>query len=74
MPVLTRWQPLRISGRLIEHALASEACGRPHGARPARLVRPRAAERIPLAVSAPDSAPILAYTGLASSLPELIAR
>jgi chromosome partitioning protein len=75
MPVLTRWQPLRISSRLIEHALAVE------GFRPAVRVPARSAlfasatvACVPLAVTARDSAPILAYDLLAERITEVIAR
>lgn len=75
VPVLTRWQPLRISSRLIEQALVVDSL------RPAVRVAARsalfasaAAARVPLAVTAPDSAPILAYTLLAERIREVIAR
>jgi chromosome partitioning protein len=75
LPVLTRWQPLRISSRLIEQALAGE------NLRPAVRVQARAAlfasaaaAGVPLAVIASDSAPILAYDLLAERITEVIAR
>jgi chromosome partitioning protein len=75
MPVLTRWQPLRISSRLIEHALVIESL-RPIVRVPARpaLFASAAAAGVPLAVTAPDSAPILAYNLLAERITEVIAR
>ena len=75
MPVLTRWQPLRISSRLIEQALMVESL-RPVIRVPARsaLFASAAATRVPLAVTAPDSAPILAYDLLAERITEGIAR
>ena len=75
MPVLTRWQPLRISSRLIERALVVENL-RPAVRVPARsaLFAGAAAARAPLAVTAPDSAPILAYDLLAERITEAIAR
>jgi chromosome partitioning protein len=75
MPVLTRWQPLRISSRLIEQALVVENL-RPAVRVPARsaLFARAAAARVPLAVTAPDSAPILAYDLLAERITEAIAR
>jgi chromosome partitioning protein len=75
MPVLTRWQPLRISGRLIEQALLVENL-QPAVRVPARsaLFAAAAAARVPLAITAPDSAPILAYDLLAERITEAIAR
>jgi chromosome partitioning protein len=75
MPVLTRWQPLRISSRVIEQALVRENL-RPAARVPARsaLFASAAAARVPLAVTAPDSAPILAYSRLAERITEAIAR
>jgi chromosome partitioning protein len=75
MPVVTRWQPLRISSRLIEQALVVESL-RPAVRVPARsaLFASAAAARVPLAVTAPDSGPILAYNLLAERITELIAR
>jgi chromosome partitioning protein len=74
-PVLTRWQPPRISSRLIEHALVIESL-RPIVRVPARsaLFASAAAARVPLAITAPDSAPILAYDLLAERIIEVIAR
>jgi hypothetical protein len=75
VPILTRWLPLRISSRLIERALVVEtmqpAIRVP--ARPALFAR-AAAARVPLVVTAPDSAPILAYDVLAGGITEAIAR
>jgi ParB family transcriptional regulator, chromosome partitioning protein len=61
MPILTRWQPLRISSRLVEQSLQLESL-RPAARVPARsaLFASAATARVPLALSAPDSAPILA--------------
>ena len=75
MPILTRWQPLRISSRLIEQSLVVENL-RPAVRVPARsaLFAGAAATRVPLAVNAPDSAPILAYDMLAERITEVIAR
>lgn len=75
MAVLTRWQPLRISSRLIEQALEVEGL-RPAVRVPARsaLFARAAAAQVPLAVTAPDSAPILAYDLLAERITEAIAR
>ena len=75
VPVLTRFQPLRISSRLIEHALVIESL-RPAVRVPARsaLFASAAAACVPLAVTAPDSAPVLAYALLAERITEVIAR
>lgn len=75
MPILTRWQPLRISSRLTEQALVIESL-RPLVRVPARsaLFASAAAARAPLAITAPDSAPILAYDLLAERITEVIAR
>ena len=75
MPILTRWQPLRISSRLIEQALVVENL-RPIVRVPARsaLFAGAAAARVPLAVTARDSAPILVYDLLAERITEAIAR
>ena len=75
MPILTRWHPLRISSRLIDQALVVESL-RPVVRVPARsaLFAGAAAARVPLAVSAPDSAPILAYDLLAGRIMEAIAQ
>jgi chromosome partitioning protein len=75
MPVLTRWQPLRISSRLIEQALVLESL-QPAVRVPARsaLFAGAAAAHVPLAVTAPYSAPILAYDLLAERITGVIAR
>ena len=75
MSVLTRWHPLRISSRQIEHALVVESL-RPAVRVPARsaLFASAAASRAPLAVTAADSGPILAYDLLAERIIEVIAR
>jgi hypothetical protein len=74
MPILTRWQPLRIS-RLIEQSLLLESL-QPAVRVPARsaLFASAAAARVPLAVSAPDSAPSLAYELLAKRITEVTVR
>jgi chromosome partitioning protein len=73
--ILTRWAPLRISSRTIERALVCE------GLAPAIRVAARsalfaraAADRIPLAVSDPDSSPVIAYDHLADQLTAVSAR
>ena len=60
--IQTRWAPQRISSRTIEHALVREGLA-PAVRIPAHsalFVRP-AADRVPLAVSDPDSSPAIAY-------------
>jgi len=73
--VLTRWQPLRVSSRRIEEALEADGL-RPEGRIPARaaLIAHAAADRVPLAVTQPDSSPVSAYRRLASRLEVVIAR
>ena len=73
--VLTRWQPHRISGRSIEDALIRA------GLAPVARIRSRsaavaraAANRVPLAVSDPDSTVTLAYRRLAGELAGISAR
>jgi chromosome partitioning protein len=75
MPILTRWQPLRISSRLIERSLVGESL-QPAVRVPAgsALFARAAAARLPLAVTAPDSAAILAYDVLAERIAEVTAR
>ena len=75
MAILTRWQPLRISSRLIVQSLLRESL-RPAVRVPARsaLFASAAAACVPLAVTAPDSASILAYGRLAERITETIAR
>jgi chromosome partitioning protein len=70
--LLTRWQPRRISSRETEDALIGEGLA-PLGRIPSRsaLIARAAARRVPLAVSAPDSSPALAYTHLAQALLEV---
>jgi chromosome partitioning protein len=70
--LLTRWQPRRISSRETEYALIGEGLA-PFGRIPSRsaLIAWAAARRVPLAVSAPDSSPALAYTRLAQALLEV---
>ena len=73
--VLTRWQPWRISSRAIEDALVGE--GLVPGVRiPARsaLFARVAADRMPLAVSDPDSSPAITYRHLAERLAAVSAR
>ena len=75
IPILTRWQPLRISSRLMEQSLARENL-QPAVRVPARSApfAAAAAACVPLAVTSPDSSPILAYTALADEITEAIAR
>ena len=62
LSVLTRWAPLRLSGRGIEHALAESGLA-PRTRIPSRsaAITQAAADRVPLAISAPDGAVTLAY-------------
>ncbi len=73
--ILTRWQPLRISSRIIEHGLVCEGLT-PAVRIPARsaLLARAAADRVPLAVSASDSSPAIAYHHLAEQLAAVSAR
>ncbi len=73
--VLTRWQPWRISSRAIEDALVYEGLV-PATRIPARsaLFARAAADRVPLAVSDPDSSPAIAYSHLAEQLAAVNAR
>ena len=73
--VLTRWQPLRVSGRRIEDALIGEDL-RPVGRIPARAALfARAAEMgVPLAICQPDCSPVSAYRALAGALEVVSAR
>jgi chromosome partitioning protein len=73
--VLTRWQPWRISSRTIEDALVCEGLV-PAVRIPARsaLLARAAADRVPLAVSDPDSSPAIAYRHLAEQLAAVNAR
>jgi len=71
--VLIRWQPQRVSSRQIEDALKRA------GLTPTVRLRARsaavaraAAERVPLALSAPDSALTLAYTSLTDELTRVL--
>jgi chromosome partitioning protein len=75
IPVLTRWQPHRVSSRRIETALISGELS-PVEWIPLRsaAVARAAAERVPLAVGAPDSAVALAYRRLAEHLAGVITR
>ncbi len=73
--VLTRWQPWRISSRTIEEALECEGMT-PAARIPARsaLFARAAADRVPLAVSDPDSSPAIVYRHLAEQLVAVNAR
>jgi chromosome partitioning protein len=73
--LLTRWQRHRISSREMEDALIAEGLA-PVGRIPARsaLISLAAARRVPIALSAPDSAPAVAYASLAELLLEVSAR
>jgi chromosome partitioning protein len=73
--LLTRWQPWRISSRAIEDSLVCEGL-RPAVRIPARsaLFTRAAADRVPLAVSHPDSSPAIAYRHLAEQLAVVNAR
>ena len=73
--LLIRWQRQRISSRVMEDALINEALA-PVARIPARsaLVARAAANRIPLALSDPDSSPALAYERLADALEAVGAR
>jgi chromosome partitioning protein len=67
--ILTRWQQWRISSRTIEHALVCEGLA-PVVRIPARsaLLARAAADRVPLAISDPDSSPAIAYHHLTEQL------
>jgi len=67
--VMTRWRPQRISSRMIEETLVCEDLT-PAARIPARsaLVARAAADRVPLAISSPDSSPAIAYRLLAEQL------
>jgi len=73
--ILTRWAPQRISSRAIEGALVHETLT-PAVRIPARsaLFARAAANRVPLAVSDPDSSPAIAYHQLAEQLMAVSAR
>lgn len=73
--LLTRWQRRRISSREMEDALIAEGLA-PVGRIPSRsaLVSWVAARRVPVTLSAPDSAPAVAYASLAELLVEVSAR
>jgi chromosome partitioning protein len=75
IPILTRWTPLRISCRAIEDALVREDLA-PAVRIPARsaLFARAAANRVPVAVSDPDSSPAIGYFALAEQLTEVSAR
>jgi chromosome partitioning protein len=72
--LLTRWQRHRISSREMEGALVAEGLA-PVGRIPSRsaLISRAAARRVPVAISAPDSAPAVAYMSLVELLVEVIA-
>jgi chromosome partitioning protein len=67
--ILTRWAPHRVSSRTIEHALVREGLA-PAIRIPARsaLFARAAADRVPLAVSDPDSSPAIAYHQLTEQM------
>jgi chromosome partitioning protein len=73
--LLTRWQRHRISSREMEDALIAEGL-EPVGRIPLRsaLISRAAARRVPVALSAPDSTPALAYASLVELLVEVSAR
>ncbi|MGO9792052.1 MAG: hypothetical protein ACLP8S_21890 [Solirubrobacteraceae bacterium] len=73
--VLTRWAPLRISSRATWHALVREGMA-PAARIPARsaLLTRAATAGVPLAVSDPDSAPVIAYHELAVQLAAVSTR
>ena len=73
--ILTRWAPQRISSRAIEGALVREDLA-PAVRIPARsaLFARAATDRVPLAVSDPDSSPAIAYQELAEQLTAVSAR
>ena len=73
--ILTRWAPQRISSRTIEHALVCEGLA-PAIRIPARsaLFARAAADRVPLAVSDPESSPAIAYRLLAEQMRAVSAR
>ncbi len=73
--LLTRWQRHRISSREMENALIAEGLA-PVARIPSRsaLISRAAARRVPVAVSAPDSSPAVAYALLAEMLMEVSAR
>ena len=73
--ILTRWQQSRISSRTIEHALACDGLA-PAVRIPARsaLLARAAADRVPLAISDPDSSPAIAYHHLTEQLTTVNAR
>jgi chromosome partitioning protein len=75
LPLLTRWQPYRVSSRRIEEALI-EANLAPFARIRSRsaAVASAAAARVPLAVSAPDSSAALAYLRLVERLEGVSAR
>jgi hypothetical protein len=67
--LLTRWQRHRISSREMEDALIAEALA-PVARIPSRsaLISRAAARRVPVALSAPDSSPAVAYASLTDTL------
>jgi len=73
--LLTRWQRHRISSREMENALIAEGLA-PVERIPSRsaLISRAAAQRVPVALSAPDSSPAVAYASLAEMLMEVSAR
>jgi len=73
--ILTRWQQWRVSSRAIERALVYEGLA-PAVRIPARsaLLARAAADRVPLAISDPDSSPAIAYHHLTEQLTTVNAR
>jgi chromosome partitioning protein len=73
--ILIRWAPQPISSRVIEQALVCEGLS-PAIRIPARsaLFARAAADRVPLAVSDPDSSPAIAYHQLVEQLTAVSAR
>jgi cellulose biosynthesis protein BcsQ len=73
--LLTRWQRHRISSREMEDALIAEGLA-PVARIPSRsaLISRAATRRVPVALSAPDSSPAVAYASLAEMLMEVSAR
>jgi hypothetical protein len=77
MPILTRWQPLRINQQPANRTVADTrepATGRTRAGARSALFASAAAARVPLAVNAPESVPILAYDLLAERITEMMAR
>jgi chromosome partitioning protein len=75
LAILTRWAPHRISSRTIDEALVGEGLA-PVVRIPARsaLFARAAADRVPLAVTDPNSSPAIAYHQLVEQLTAVSAR